>query len=82
MPERSDSNAEAARRLSSVLLVDDEPKIRLALRQALEREVDTILEASNGRDAIAIAEQKRPAVVIIDLGLPDIAASCRSSPSR
>src|SRR5664279_1455574 len=72
MPERSDSKAEAARRLSSVLIVDDEPKIRSALRQALEREVGTIFEASNGRDAISIAEQKRPAVVIIDLGLPDM----------
>jgi two-component system KDP operon response regulator KdpE len=72
MAERSDSKAEAARRLSSVLIVDDEPKIRSALRQALEREVGTIFEASNGRDAISIAEQKRPAVVIIDLGLPDM----------
>jgi len=55
-----------------VLIVDDEAKIRSALRQALEREVGTILEASNGRDAIVMAEQKRPAVVIIDLGLPDM----------
>ena len=72
MPERTDAAAERARKLSSVLIVDDEPKIRSALRQALEREVDSMLEASNGRDAIAIAEQKRPAVVIIDLGLPDM----------
>ncbi|HSU92552.1 MAG TPA: response regulator transcription factor [Gemmatimonadaceae bacterium] len=55
-----------------MLIVDDEAKIRSALRQALEREVGTILEASNGRDAIVMAEQKRPAVVIIDLGLPDM----------
>lgn len=55
-----------------MLIVDDEAKIRSALRQALEREVGAIFEASNGRDAIAIAEQKRPAVVIIDLGLPDM----------
>jgi len=55
-----------------VLIVDDEAKIRSALRQALEREVGSIFEASNGRDAVAIAEQKRPAVVIIDLGLPDM----------
>jgi two-component system KDP operon response regulator KdpE len=55
-----------------VLIVDDEARIRGALGQALEREVETIFEASNGRDAIAIAEEKRPAVVIIDLGLPDM----------
>jgi two-component system KDP operon response regulator KdpE len=72
MPERSDPKAEAAGRLSSVLIVDDEPKIRDALRQALDREVSTMYEASNGRDAISLAEQKRPSVVIIDLGLPDM----------
>ena len=55
-----------------MLIVDDEARIRGALRQALEREVEEIFEASTGRDAIAIAEQKRPAVVIIDLGLPDM----------
>ena len=55
-----------------MLIVDDEAKIRSALRQALEREVGTILEASNGRDAIAMAEQKRPAVVSVDLGVPDM----------
>jgi len=55
-----------------VLIVDDEAKIRSALRQALEREVGAIFEAANGRDAIAIAEEKRPAVIIIDLGLPDM----------
>jgi DNA-binding response OmpR family regulator len=71
MPERSDSTTDDARRLPSVLIVDDEAKIRSALRQALEREVGTIFEAANGRDAITIAEQQRPAVVIIDLGLPD-----------
>ena len=72
MPEPSDSKTEAARRLPSVLIVDDEAKIRSALRQALEREVGTIYEAANGRDAISIAEQRRPAVVIVDLGLPDM----------
>jgi len=63
---------DAALRASSVLIVDDEPKIRNAVRQALEHEVRTVLEASNGRDAITMAEQQRPAVVIIDLGLPDM----------
>jgi two-component system KDP operon response regulator KdpE len=72
MSERSDSKPESGPRISSVLIVDDEAKIRSALRQALEREVETIFEASHGRDAIAVAEQKRPAVVILDLGLPDM----------
>jgi CheY-like chemotaxis protein len=63
---------DADRKLPSVLIVDDELKIRSAVRQALEREVDAVLEASNGRDAIAIAERERPGSIIIDLGLPDM----------
>lgn len=63
-----------------MLIVDDEPKIRSAVRQALEREVRLVLEASNGRDAIAIAERERPGLVVIDLGLPDMEglAVCRA----
>ncbi len=72
MPERSTVPGDGERRLPSVLIVDDEPKIRSAVRQALEREVEAVLEASNGRDAISIAEQMRPGLVIIDLGLPDM----------
>ena len=72
MPERSTVHGDGERRLPSVLIVDDEPKIRSAVRQALEREVEAVLEASNGRDAISMAEQMRPGLVIIDLGLPDM----------
>jgi two-component system KDP operon response regulator KdpE len=72
MPDRTESEMDAALKASSVLIVDDEPKIRNAVRQALEHEVRTVLEASNGRDAIAMTERERPALVIIDLGLPDM----------
>jgi two-component system KDP operon response regulator KdpE len=80
MPERTESEMDAAPKASSVLIVDDEPKIRNAVRQALEHEVRTVLEASNGRDAIAMAERERPGLVIIDLGLPDMEgiAVCRA----
>jgi two-component system KDP operon response regulator KdpE len=80
MTERSVLQGEAERKLPSVLIVDDEPKIRSAVRQALEREVESVLEASNGKDAIAMAEQARPGLVIIDLGLPDMEgiAVCRA----
>jgi len=80
MTERSALQTEGERKLPSVLIVDDEPKIRSAVRQALEREVDAVLEASNGRDAIAIAERERPGLVIVDLGLPDMEgiAVCRA----
>jgi two-component system KDP operon response regulator KdpE len=66
--------------LKAVLIVDDEPKIRAVVRQALEDDVERVLEASTGRDAIATIETERPELVILDLGLPDMdgLAVCRA----
>jgi NarL family two-component system response regulator LiaR len=55
-----------------VLLVDDHPLVRRALRDVLEREPDlrVIGEAGNGQQAIDMTEQFRPDVVIMDISMP------------
>ena len=54
-----------------VLVVDDEPPIRKLLRMGLSTQGYHVLEASNGKLALEkLAEQ--PALIILDLGLPDI----------
>ncbi|GGI19397.1 response regulator [Bradyrhizobium guangdongense] len=54
-----------------VLVIDDEPPIRKLLRMGLSTQGYEILEASNGRGALEkLTEQ--PALIILDLGLPDI----------
>ncbi len=58
--------------LRAILIIDDEPKIRAVLRQALEGESDRVLEAATGRAAIDVAEAERPDLLILDLGLPDM----------
>ena len=55
-----------------VLVVDDEPPIRKLLRMGLATQSYQILEAPNGRTALELMSEK-PDVVILDLGLPDIA---------
>ena len=55
-----------------VLIVDDEPAIRRFLKVTLTSETYTIIEAVSGREAISIASQCKPDVIILDLGLPDI----------
>jgi DNA-binding response OmpR family regulator len=57
---------------ASVLVVEDEPKLRDLLRAYLEREGMTVLTAATGADAIALGIGSSPEVVILDLGLPDI----------
>ncbi len=55
----------------SLLLVDDEPRIRRVLRLALEDEGYQVAEAANGYDALAALRRVQPDVVLLDLMLPD-----------
>jgi two-component system KDP operon response regulator KdpE len=54
-----------------VLVVDDERSIRRFLKASLGSQF-TILEATNGVEALNAAATEHPDVVILDLGLPDI----------
>ncbi len=54
-----------------VLVIDDEPPIRKLLRMGLSTQGYEILEASNGKVALELLAQE-PALIILDLGLPDI----------
>ncbi len=58
-------------RHESVLIVDDEPQIRRAVRNALRDEVARILEAETGQQGIDLAAAERPSLIVLDLGLPD-----------
>lgn len=54
-----------------VLVVDDEAAIRALLRAALEPVGYHVREAGNATDALAVAHEAMPHVVLLDLGLPD-----------
>ncbi len=54
-----------------ILVVDDEVSIRRLLRAALERASYKVKEAVNGREAIDMVVSEDPALVLLDLGLPD-----------
>lgn len=56
----------------SVLIVDDEPNIRLFMREFLESEGYSILEARNGREGLAILTREHPRVIITDLLMPEM----------
>ena len=55
-----------------VLVIDDEPPIRKLLRMGLRAHGYEILEAPSGRISLELLDQKKPDLVILDLGLPDI----------
>jgi CheY-like chemotaxis protein len=58
-----------------VVLVDDAVDVRRLVRTALRFRggFDVVAEAGNGRDAIRLAAELQPDLVVLDLGLPDIA---------
>jgi two-component system KDP operon response regulator KdpE len=55
-----------------VLVVDDEQAILRFLRVALESQAYTVFEAATGREALSDASARKPDIIILDLGLPDI----------
>jgi DNA-binding response OmpR family regulator len=56
---------------SIVLVVEDDPWIRLLLRDLLTDEGYAVLEASNGAAALRLTERHALALVLLDLVLPE-----------
>lgn len=56
----------------TVLVVDDERKIREVVRTYLEREGYRVLETGSGDAALDLVRRAQPDLVVLDLGLPDL----------
>src|SRR6187549_3329052 len=70
--------------MESLLFIEDDDGIRLALSLALEDEGYSVREAANGTDGLAAFEQRAPDLVLLDLRLPDMSGFdvCRSIRAR
>src|SRR6202043_197586 len=53
-----------------ILIVDDDPDLRRALKIRLRANHYETVQASDGYSAISVAQKERPALIILDLGLP------------
>ncbi|MGW1894688.1 response regulator transcription factor [Streptomyces sp. NPDC002004] len=58
--------------MATVLVVDDEAKLRALLRDYLERDGYAVLEAADGRAALDLMATSHPDLVVLDLGLPGV----------
>mgnify|MGYP001169657324 CR=1 FL=1 len=56
----------------TILNVDDDEGSRYAKTKIFERAGYHVLEAGTGNDALKLVQQKRPHLVLLDVGLPDI----------
>src|ERR1700759_5485975 len=57
---------------ATVLVVEDERKLRDFIRSYLERAGFTVLSTGSGAEAITLAADAAPDLVVLDLGLPDV----------
>ena len=58
--------------MAKILIVDDEPDIRSALGRFFARSGHDVLRAGTGEEAVTLVQTEHPAVVLLDLFLPDI----------
>jgi len=66
--------------MKKILVVDDEFKIVEVIKSYLERAGYEVIEANNGKEALRLFEGQNPALIVLDLMLPDISGEevCRT----
>lgn len=57
---------------ADLLLVDDDERLRRALERALSLEGFGVRGASGGREAVRAIAERRPDLILLDLGMPDV----------
>jgi two-component system KDP operon response regulator KdpE len=57
--------------IATVIVIEDEPKIRRFVRMSLESEGFTVFEAESVKRGLIEAGTRKPDMVVLDLGLPD-----------
>ncbi len=67
-----------------ILIVDDEPDILEFLRYNLKKEGFEVVTANDGRQALVVAEQEKPQLIILDIMMPELdgVETCRILRSR
>jgi CheY-like chemotaxis protein len=61
--------------MKKILVADDESSLRFLLRKTLEGNGFDILEAENGKQALALAQKQLPDLIILDVVMPDLYGS-------
>ena len=57
--------------MSRIVVIDDEPVLRLTFRLILEQDGHEVWDAENGRDGVDLCRHERPDLVITDIMMPE-----------
>ncbi|MEM7115305.1 MAG: response regulator transcription factor [Chloroflexota bacterium] len=58
--------------MKTILIIDDERKVREMLRLYLQQEGYRVVEAANGREALYVARYEKPDLILLDLMMPEM----------
>ncbi|HEV8243993.1 MAG TPA: response regulator [Nitrospirales bacterium] len=61
-----------AQRSFRILVVDDDPGIRLMAVLALKQDEHTVIEASSGSEALRLINEQKPDLIVLDFKMPDM----------
>jgi CheY-like chemotaxis protein len=67
-----ETDEQTATQVRTILLVEDTEDNRFMMRRLLEMSGYEVVEATNGEDAVRLAESERPDLILMDLSLPVI----------
>lgn len=56
----------------TILVVDDEPRYRSLIQAYLEQAGYRVVTANNGRDALFVARQEKPNLIVLDIMMPEL----------
>lgn len=57
--------------MAQILLVEDDNDVRQLIKQLLEKDGHTVLEAANGKTAVDIYYKEQPDLIITDIVMPE-----------
>ena len=57
--------------MANILIIDDEPQIRLLLRNIFESEGYSVTEASDGNEGLTLYDDNKVDLILMDLYMPD-----------
>ena len=69
-PKQPPSPPEDSSPAQKILIVDDEPSIRILLSEFLREKNFKVFEASSGAEAIEIVKREKPALMLLDVSMP------------
>ncbi|RJT36276.1 response regulator transcription factor [Rahnella woolbedingensis] len=59
--------------MASILIIDDHPMVRLAIRMLLEKDLHHIVaECGDGMEAFKLTQRLQPEIVVVDLDIPSL----------